>query len=229
MSARRGLPAQALARDAAQRRAWLGGFNLLPYRQRDARLARRRGVAEFAGAVGFGFVCAALVCAVQAAERVRLDGQRAAIETQLAAWAPRVRLAETAAHAREARLTRERAAVERARPLARLVALLDVLRALDYRTVMLLALRHAGDRAELEVRAHDPAAARRWLERLRERRPEWRIEMSGVKAAADAPLAAGAPKGAAALRFAVRIRWPEPAAQRQTAQIGGAHESGGRG
>jgi type IV pilus assembly protein PilN len=230
MSARRRvLPAQALARDAAQRRAWLGGFNLLPYRQRDARLARRRRVAEFAGAAGFGFVCAALACVMQTAERVRLDGQRTVIETQLAAWAPRVRLVEAAVQAREARRARERAAVERARPLARLVALLDVMRALDYRAVTLLALRHGGDRAELEVRAHDPAAARRWLERLRERQPGWRIEMSGMEAAATAPPAAGAQKRIAALRFAVRIRWPESTAQRQTAQIGGARESGGRG
>lgn len=211
MSARRRtLPEQALARDPAQRRAWLGGLNLLPYRQRDARLARRRRVAEFAGAAGFGFVCAALACAVQTAERVRL--------------------VEAAVQAREARRDRERAAVERARPLARLVALLDVLRTQDYRAVTLLALRHAGDRAELAVRAHDPAAARRWLERLREQQPEWRIEMSSVEAAAAAaPLAAGAPKRAAAWRFAARIRWPESAAQRQTAQIGGARESGGRG
>ncbi|MEK6348682.1 MAG: pilus assembly protein PilN [Burkholderia sp.] len=223
------MPAPALARDAAQRRAWLGGFNLLPYRQREARQARRRRVAEFAGAAGFGFVCAALACAMQTAERVRLDGQRATIENQLAAWAPRVRLAEAALQASEARHARERAAVERGRPLARLVALLDVLRMLDYRAVTLLALRHAGDRAELEVRAHDPAAARRWLERLRERQPGWQVEMSGVQAAADAPVAAGAPQRTAAWRFAVRIRWPESAASRQTAQIGGAREAGGQG
>ncbi|MBU9157710.1 pilus assembly protein PilN, partial [Burkholderia gladioli] len=90
MSARRRaplLPPRAVLRDPVRRRAWLGGFNLLPYRRRDARRERRRRLLELAGAVGLGVAGVALACAMQGLERKRIDARRLVLEQQLVAWA----------------------------------------------------------------------------------------------------------------------------------------------
>ena len=61
-------------------RPWLGGFNLLPYRQRNARLARRRRVREWIAAALAGCGAVLALAGWQAFERARLDAQRASIE-----------------------------------------------------------------------------------------------------------------------------------------------------
>ncbi|MBI0326563.1 pilus assembly protein PilN [Burkholderia plantarii] len=228
MSARRRLaavPPRAAMRDPARRRAWLGGFNLMPYRQRDARLRRRRRAAELAGAACVGMAAAALSCAAQALERARLDTRRAAIEQQLVQWAPRVRALDAAAREAAARRRHETAAAERARPLARAMALFDALRALDYRSVVLLGLRQADGTAQLDARARDPLAAARWVARLRETRADWRVEVAGIDAGRGEPAAGRA----GSIRFVVRIRWPQDDPRPRAAVSHSGATGGGRG
>ncbi|MFY0590910.1 fimbrial protein, partial [Burkholderia pseudomallei] len=76
----------AVPRDARMRRAWLGGFNLLPYRARDARRARRRVLGELAAAAFAGLAGVALWRVGRMFERERFDAQRALMERRLAAW-----------------------------------------------------------------------------------------------------------------------------------------------
>ncbi|AJK44837.1 hypothetical protein [Burkholderia plantarii] len=228
MSARRRLAAvspRAVMRDPARRRAWLGGFNLMPYRQRDARLRRRRRAAEFAGAACVGVVAAALSCAAQAFERARLDTRRTAIEQQLAQWAPRMRAADAAAREVAARRRHETTAAERARPLARAVALFDALRALDYRAVVLLGLRQADGTAQLDARARDPLAAARWVARLRETRADWQVEVAGIDVGRGESVA----NGSGSIRFVVRIRWPQAEPRPRAVVSHSSANEGGRG
>ncbi|ACR27501.1 hypothetical protein [Burkholderia glumae] len=225
MSARRRLavvPPRAVMRDPARCRAWLGGFNLMPYRQREARLRRRRRAAEFAGAACVGLAAAALSCAGQVRERMRLDTRRMAIEQQLAQWAPQLRAADAAARESAARRRHETVAAEQARPLARAVALFDALRALDYRAVRLLGLRQADGGARLDAQARGPLAAARWVERLRETRADWRVEVAGIDAGEREP----ATGGSRAIRFVVRVRWPH-GGQRPPAVVSRGGASGG--
>lgn len=228
MSARRryaAVPPRAVMREPARCRAWLGGFNLMPYRQRDARLRRRRRAAELAGAACVGMAVAALSCAAQAFERARLDARRTAVEQQLAQWAPRVRAADAAARESAARGRRETAAVERARPLSRAVALFDALHALDYRAVVLLGLRQADGTAQLDARARDPLAAARWVERLRETRADWQVEVAGIDAGRGEPAASEA----GSIRFVVRIRWQQADSRPRAVVSRSGATDGGRG
>src|ERR1700754_1173245 len=90
MRALSGLDPAALATRTSTRGVSLrlGGFNLLPYRQRNAQLARRRRLLEWAAAALAGLVATLAVIGWQAFEKARLDAQRASAEqalTQLAA------------------------------------------------------------------------------------------------------------------------------------------------
>jgi hypothetical protein len=58
---------------AAGQAVWIGGFNLLPYRQRDARRARRRCLLECLGAALLGCAAVLAVAGWQTFERTRLD------------------------------------------------------------------------------------------------------------------------------------------------------------
>jgi type IV pilus assembly protein PilN len=142
------------------------GFNLLPHRQRDARLARRRRYAEWTSAVLCGCVAVALLVTWQTFERVRIDGERAAIEQRLAALAPP--LAEQTRLVREARderLRDERAATL-SEPLTHLLDLLDALSSESSHAVVVRQLRQRGRDTELLAASSDHAASAAWLNRL---------------------------------------------------------------
>ncbi|MEX3628785.1 MAG: hypothetical protein VB138_04105 [Burkholderia sp.] len=96
-----------------------------------------------------------------------------------------------------------------------------MLHRLDYRAVMLIALRQAEGGVRIDARARDSLAASRWLARLRDVRSDWRVEMSGVE---------GEPgRGTAGtIRFAVRIRWPDAAPRPRAARADLATVRGGR-
>lgn len=64
------------------------GFNLLPHRQRDARLARRRRYVEWTSAALCGCAAVALLMTWQTFERARIDRERAVIGQRLAVLAP---------------------------------------------------------------------------------------------------------------------------------------------
>lgn len=195
----------AVPRDARMRRAWLGGFNLLPYRARDARRARRRVLGELAAAACAGLAGVALWRVGRMFERERFDAQRALMERRLAAWAPQLKAAEQAARLRDAARERAALAAERAGPRERTVDLFDTLRQLRYDGVRLRSIRCDGRDALLEASALD-AAQRGWT-----------MEVAGWQAARTSW---GRDAGSGrSLSFSVRIRWPAGARGRGASMV----------
>jgi hypothetical protein len=146
-------------------RSWLGGFNLLPYRQTNARLARRRRVIEWVAAVCAGCAAVFALGGWQVIERARLDAQRVSIEhtlTQLSAP-----LAEHAALLRAR--DEQRRDVARAKsvsePLTHLRDLLDALSFEPGDGVVLQQLRHREDETELLATSRGHLASAEWLKR----------------------------------------------------------------
>lgn len=207
----------AVPRDARMRRAWLGGFNLLPYRARDARRARRRVLGELAAAACAGLAGVALWRVGRMFERERFDAQRALMERRLAAWAPQLKAAEQAARLRDAARERAALAAERAGPRERTVDLFDTLRQLRYDGVRLRSIRCDGRDALLEASALDPASAERWLRALDAAQRGWTMEVAGWQAARTSW---GRDAGSGrSLSFSVRIRWPAGARGRGASMV----------
>ncbi|WP_168795421.1 fimbrial assembly protein [Paraburkholderia aromaticivorans] len=191
-------------------RSWLGGFNLLPYRQRNARLARRRRVLEWIGAVCAGFAAVFVLAGWQAIERARFDAQRVSVEhtlTQLSA--------PLAEHATLLRAQDEqRRNIARAKSLSEpLTHLRDLLDALSFEPgdgVVLQQLRQREDETELLATSRGHLASADWLKRL--------SAIRGVKGAEVSDLHRSVPRGGAAaqasvagpIEFGAHLRWNEP-------------------
>ncbi|KVD73195.1 fimbrial protein [Burkholderia sp. ABCPW 14] len=195
----------AVPRDPQIRRAWLGGFNLLPYRARDARRARRRMLGELAAAACAGLAGVALWHVGRTFERARFDAQRALMERRLVAWAPQLKEAERAARLRDAERERAALAIGRAEPRARTVDLFDALQRMRYDGVRLRSIRCDGREARLEASALDHASAERWLRELEAAQRGWTMEVAGLQAART--VWGREADGGRSLTFSVRIRW----------------------
>ena len=142
------------------------GFNLLPHRQRDVRLARRRRYIEWAGAVLCGCVAVALLMMWQTVERSRTDRERSAVEQQLAVLAsPLAEHARLTGEASRERLQNERAATF-SEPLVHLLDLLDALSRESSESIVVKQLRHREHESELLAASDDHAASAAWLNRL---------------------------------------------------------------
>lgn len=195
-----------------------GGFNLLPHRQLTARRERRRRIVEVLAALVAGCSAVLVLAAWQAVERVRLDGQRAALERTLAQLS--VPLAEHKRLARAAEDTRTRAvhAATRSEPLVHLLALLDTLSRESDDKVVLQQLRQREHETDLLASAHDHAAPASWVKRL--------AAIHGVKDAEvkDQRRTATAAREvvqntSGAIEFSARLEWDgarEPAARSAT-------------
>jgi Tfp pilus assembly protein PilN len=195
---------------AAGQAIWIGGFNLLPYRQRDARRARRRRLLEWLGAALLGCTAVLAVAGWQTFERVRLDAQRAATEHELVGLA-----APLAEHARlhrevDQRNQRSARAVTLSGPLVRLLDLLDTLSRMPADDVTLQQLRQRGHETELLATSRDPLASTLWLKQL--------SAVRGVKSAEVADLRplvrAGretATSGRGSIELAARLQWDDAA------------------
>ncbi|NPT36645.1 fimbrial assembly protein [Paraburkholderia xenovorans] len=193
-------------------RSWLGGFNLLPYRQRNARLARRRRMLEWIAAVCAGGIAVLALAGWQAVERARFDARRASIEQSLKQLsAP---LAEHAALLRARDEQRQNAARAKSlsEPLAHLRDLLDALSFEPGDGVVLRQLRHREDETELLASSRGHIASAEWLKRL--------SAIHGVKGAEMSDLHSASSRGAAAaaaqasmtgpIEFGAHLRWNEP-------------------
>ena len=154
------------ARLRASRRPWLGGFNLLPYRQRNARLARRDRVLEWVAAVCAG--CAASSRWPVAGDRKSAARWAACVDRTVAGAT-----ADAASGAREhcsahktSSATTPRA--QRACP-SRSSICCDLLDALSFEPgdgVVLQQLRQREHETELLATSRGHLASAEWLKRL---------------------------------------------------------------
>ena len=178
--------------DARFAQAWLGGFNLLPYRQRNARLARRRRLLEWFAAALAGFAAVFALIGWQAFERARLDAQRESIEQSLA------QLAEPLAeHARLLRVQDEqRKGVARAMNLSEpLTHLRDLLDALSFEPgdgVVLQQMRQREHETELLATSRGHIASAEWLKRLSAIRGVKGAEVSDLRLCLPIPMSSRA-------------------------------------
>ncbi|MGF6601871.1 Tfp pilus assembly protein PilN [Paraburkholderia sp. GAS448] len=184
-----------------------GGFNLLPYRQRNARLARRRCVREWLGAALAGGVAVLGLAGWQAFEGARLDARRASLAHSLAELD--VPLAEHARLVRDAEERRTRSALTAAvsAPLTHLVDLLDVLGDESGGGVVVRELRHRAQETELRATAHDPGASAAWLKQLAALRDARSVEIDELHHNVASGSQRNPSSNGAAVDFAARLRW----------------------
>ena len=163
------------------------GFNLLPYRARKRRVARRQRLALL-GAVSLAG-CAAIgaVAGWDAFERARLDERRMALEASLSASSAQIgehaRLVRAEADRRRARELAQPLALPRERFLALLEALAD---APPQRGVALQRVSQRTNEVELAALAPDSQAAAQWLKRLESLHGVQAVEVIEMKRRADA-------------------------------------------
>lgn len=195
---------------AAGQAVWIGGFNLLPYRQRDARRARRRCLLEWLTAALLGCAAVLAVAGWQTFERTQLDTQRVSSEHELARLATPLAEHTRLHHEADERSYRGTRAVALSAPSIRLLDLLDTLSRVPSDDVTLQQLRQRGHETDLLATSRDPLASTLWLKQLG--------TVRGVKSAEVAdlhPLARtgrdAAASGGGPIELAARLRWDEAA------------------
>lgn len=192
-------------------RPWIGGFNLLPYRRRNAALARRRCLVECGCAALAGGACVLLLAMWQTWQRTGIEASRASVErtlVQLAApLAEQTRLSRSEADAQSGAVH----ARTRGVPLKRLLDVLDTLSSEPAAGVALQQLRHRAEETELLARSGDHAAAAAWIERLDSVRGVESAEASELRRPASAGRGAGA-IGDGTFEFGANVRWMKPLA-----------------
>ncbi|MDR0240090.1 MAG: fimbrial protein [Burkholderia sp.] len=192
--------------------AALGGFNLLPYRERLAHALRRRRAAQCGTAILLGVLGAALWTGAATWMRWRTDAARASVETRLRQLQPQVNAAARAADAAAVIARRDAQAAALAAPHGRVAGLLVTLVQVRDDGVRLDALRTTPGGAVLDVRATSYRAAARWLAGMAREQRDWRIDVDALTPASSArvPLA-GMP-----FRFSVQLRWHDAMPSRTT-------------
>ncbi|WP_408462625.1 fimbrial assembly protein [Paraburkholderia fungorum] len=201
---------RASARGARFARPWLGGFNLLPYRQRNARLARRRRLLEWVAAALAGLVAVLALVGWQAFERARLDAQRASIEQSLTQLAKPL-----AEHARLLRAQDEQRrgaarALSLSEPLTYLRDLLDALSFEPGDGVVLQQLRQREHETELLATSRGHIASAEWLKRLSAIRGVQGAEVSDLHRSAPRSGAVAAAGVSGPIEFGAHLRWGDP-------------------
>ncbi|AOI56379.1 fimbrial protein [Burkholderia diffusa] len=195
----------------------LGGFNLLPYRERLTRALRRRRATQCGVAIVLGALGACVWTGAAAAWRWRVDAERTRVEAQLRQLQPQVDAARRAAGAAADLAQRDARAVALAGPYRRVGGLLATLAQVRDDTVRLDALRTTSSGAELDARATSYRTAARWLARIAAEQRDWRFDIGALT-----PASATSVEGSAVpFRFSVQVRWHD-APPRQKAAGGGA-------
>ena len=196
--------------------AALGGFNLLPYRERVAHALRRRRATQCGAAIVLGVFGACVWTGAQTVWRWRIDAERARVEAQLRQWQPQVAAARRAAGVAADLAQRDARSVVLAAPYRRATGLLVTLAQVRDDTVRLDALRTTSSGAVLDARATSYRAAARWLARIAAEQRDWRFDIGELTQASAMPVTASA----APFRFSVQVRWHD--ASPQGAAGGGA-------
>lgn len=203
--------AQTSSGGATRRRPWLGGFNLLPYRQRDARRARRRCLLEWAGAALIGCGAMLVLAGWQVYERARLEAQRSSIERTLTTLA-----APLAEHATLVRAQDDqRQAVVRARSLSEpLVHLRDLLDALSFEPgdkVVLQQLRQREHETDLLATSRGHLAPADWLKHLSAIRGVKGADVSDLRRSGPRDTTVAVTGADGPVEFGAQLRWDDPA------------------
>ena len=190
---------------------WLGGFNLLPYRQRNARLARRARVREWVAAALAGCAAVLVLAGWQVVEKARLDAQRASLEESLVQLS-----APLAEHAKLLRAQDEqRKSAARAASLSEpLTHLFDLLEALSFEPgdgVVLRQLRQREHETELLATSRGHLASAEWLKRLSEIRGVKGAEMDDLHRPATRASAPADESVSGPVEFGAHLRWDDPA------------------
>jgi type IV pilus assembly protein PilN len=189
---------------------WLGGFNLLPYRQRNARLARQRCLREWLAAALAGAAAVLALAAWQAFEKSRFDAERASIERTFAQMAEPL-----AEHARLMRAQDEQRkatalAANLSKPLIHLRDLLDALSFEPGDGVVLRQLRQREYDTELLATSRGHLASAEWLNRLGAIRGVTGTEMSDLHRPVLRTHALADEEATGPIEFGARLRWGEP-------------------
>ncbi|RQS17660.1 fimbrial protein [Burkholderia sp. Bp8998] len=195
--------------------AALGGFNLLPYRERLAQALRRRRAMQCGAAIVLGILGACVWTGAATVWRWRVDAERTRVEARLRQLQPRVDAARRAAGAAADLVQRDARAVGLAAPYRRVAGLLLTLAQVRDDTVRLEALRTTSSGAVLDARATSYRAAARWLARIAAEQREWRFDVGALTPASATPVTGSA----VPFRFSVQVRWHD-APPRQKA-VGG--------
>ncbi|MFM0044733.1 fimbrial assembly protein [Paraburkholderia sediminicola] len=189
---------------------WLGGFNLLPYRQRNARLARGRRLFEWVAAALTGFAAVLAIVGWQAFEKAQIDSRRASIEQSLTQLA--MPLAE---HARLLRTQDEQRkgaarAMTLSGPLTHLRDLLDALSFEPGDGVVLQQLRQREHETELLATSRGHIASAEWLKRLSAIHGVTGAEVSDLRRSTPRSNAVAAAGVTGPIEFGAHLRWDPP-------------------
>ncbi|AXF19361.1 fimbrial protein [Burkholderia pyrrocinia] len=192
-------------------RAGLGGFNLLPYRERLAQALRRRRAAQCGTAILLGVLGAGLWTGAATWSRWRADAERVSVEARLRQLQPQVDAVTRAVDTAAVIAQRDAQAAALAAPYRRVAGLLATLAQVRDDSVRLDALRTTSTGAVLAARATSYRAAARWLAGMAREQRDWRIDIDALKPASDArATAAGMP-----FRFSVQLHWHDTMPSRE--------------
>jgi Tfp pilus assembly protein PilN len=196
------------------RKIWIGGFNLLPHRQREARLARKRRVLEWSGAAVCGCVGVGLLIGWLAFEQARIEAERSIVERTLGTLSrPLAEYTHLTNDAKNERLQNARAA-SLSEPLSHLLELLDAMSRESVDEVVVRQLRHREHETELLAVSTDHAASAAWLNRL-----------SAVRGVKDAdltdlhPVSGASPDQRGAVELTAHLKWNGPPEKKAAASL----------
>ncbi|MEM5315844.1 fimbrial assembly protein [Paraburkholderia sp. JHI869] len=185
----------------------IGGFNLLPWRQRAIRRLRRRRLLEWGAAALGGCVCALGVVLWQRVEYGAFEARREALEQPLAHWRAPLAEAQRLTRASEARRAGDQLARQHARTTTRFFALADALASDVPPGVGLQQLAQFADEADLQASAADESAAAAWLGRLRALPDVEAVSVRELKRAAPAGAARDRASDGEPIRVAAHLVW----------------------
>jgi Tfp pilus assembly protein PilN len=195
----------------------IGGFNLLPYRQRVARGRRRRLLIEATVAALAGVLAALGWSVSDGMKQAGLSERRAALESTLAALA--APLAEHRELERIGALASERAelAAQLVRPRTRILDVADALGRVPLGGVTVHRLEMKDGAVEIGASVADSEASSAWINRLASVRGVRSAEITDWRLAAQ-----GAPY---ATNVQARLQWEDP----ETGRASSGHSAVGRG
>lgn len=185
----------------------IGGFNLLPWRQRAIRRLRRRRLVEWGAAALGGCVCALGVVLWQHVECRALVARREALEGPLAQWRAPLAEAQRLARESEARRVGDQHARLYARVTTRFFALADALASDVPPRVVLQQLAQSGDETDIQASAADESAAAAWLGQLRSLPDVEAVSVRELKRGAPAGAARGTAPDGEPIRVAAHLVW----------------------